>query len=205
MSIYTLYIKRHRITGLKYLGYTSANDPTRYKGSGKYWTAHIKKHGYLVDTETLCKTSNMNEIKELGNYYSKLWNIVESSEWANLKVESGDGGWPPGLSSKTQQSRVANRTHHFLTGDISKKTNEKRLNNGTHNFLGSTNPTHQRVNDRTHHFYDGNIARNNNLKRLKNGTHPSQIKKTCEHCRKVCDVANFARYHGSKCKQSTYL
>jgi hypothetical protein len=203
MSIYTLYIKRHQITGLKYLGYTSALDPISYRGSGKYWSLHIKKHGYLVDTETLYKTSNINEIKELGSYYSELWNIVESADWANLKPESGNGGWVPGLSSKTQQSRIANGTHHFLSGDISRKSNKKRIENGTHNFLGQTNPTHKRIENKTHHFYDGNIARNNNLKRLAEGTHTSQIKKTCEWCGKICDVANFAKYHGSKCKQFT--
>ena len=50
MTIYYLYVKTHRITGLKYLGKTK-QDPYKYRGSGVYWTSHIKKHGYLVDAD----------------------------------------------------------------------------------------------------------------------------------------------------------
>ena len=40
-----LYIKTHNVTGLKYLGKTESCDPHKYKGSGKYWNIHLKKHG----------------------------------------------------------------------------------------------------------------------------------------------------------------
>ena len=42
--MFYLYLKTHNKTGLKYLGYTK-NDPMKYKGSGKYWSNHIKIHG----------------------------------------------------------------------------------------------------------------------------------------------------------------
>jgi hypothetical protein len=91
MQLLTQYKKTHRITGLKYLGYTS-QDPVTYTGSGKYWARHIKVHGYNVDTEILCQTTDKTKIKDLGLYYSNLWNIVESKDWANLKNECGSGG-----------------------------------------------------------------------------------------------------------------
>lgn len=91
MTIY-LYVKTHRVTGLKYLGTTVSKNPHNYKGSGKYWRNHIKKHGYDVDTEILFETKSKEELAEKGLYYSKLWNIVDSTEWANLKPESGAGG-----------------------------------------------------------------------------------------------------------------
>lgn len=94
MTIY-LYVKTHNKTGLKYLGKTTAKDPHKYKGSGTYWISHIKKHGYDVKTEIIQECLNVNEVAEWGIYYSNLWNIVDSSEWANLKPESGDGGSPP--------------------------------------------------------------------------------------------------------------
>ena len=90
--IYRLYKKTHKKTKLKYLGYTSSNDPHKYKGSGKYWCHHINKHGYDVDTEILFETNNKEELRARGLYYTKLWNIVDSREWANLKPESGNGG-----------------------------------------------------------------------------------------------------------------
>lgn len=90
MPIY-LYVKTHKVTGLKYLGQTT-QDPYSYHGSGVYWKAHLAKHGYNYDTEILHECQDKNELIEKGLYYSKLWNVVESDEWANLKEEQGDGG-----------------------------------------------------------------------------------------------------------------
>ena len=90
MSIY-LYVKTHRLTGLKYLGQTKQN-PFTYKGSGKLWINHFKKHGYDVHTEVIGIFDSKKELKEAGLFYSHIWNIVKSPEWANLKPEEGDGG-----------------------------------------------------------------------------------------------------------------
>jgi hypothetical protein len=87
-----LYVKTHRVTGLKYLGKTSSTNPEKYKGSGKYWRSHIKMHGYDVDTEILRECQSNDEVREWGRYYSQLWNIVESTAWANLSEEEGAGG-----------------------------------------------------------------------------------------------------------------
>jgi hypothetical protein len=93
MSIY-LYVKTHNKTDLKYLGKTSSADPHKYTGSGLYWLNHLEKHGYDYRTEILLETDNKEEIKETGLFFSSLWNIVKSDEWANLKPECGDGGAP---------------------------------------------------------------------------------------------------------------
>lgn len=91
MNTYHLYVKTHRKTGLKYLGYTSNKNPHAYLGSGKYWKLHLRKHGNDVETLVLHECSNKDEIITLGKHYSELWNVVESNEWANLKPEEGDG------------------------------------------------------------------------------------------------------------------
>ena len=97
-----LYVKTHRITGLKYLGKTK-RDPMKYKGSGIWWTNHLNKYGNNVSTEILLETDDHAEIKRMGIYYSELWNIVKSKEWANLKPEEGDGGnmGPEGLRKRS--------------------------------------------------------------------------------------------------------
>ena len=87
-----LYIKTHRKTGLKYLGKTSRVDPYSYPGSGKRWRSHLDKYGYDFDTEILLESNDPVKIKEAGLHYSNMWNIVEDTNWANLKPESGDGG-----------------------------------------------------------------------------------------------------------------
>jgi hypothetical protein len=90
-SMLYLYLKTHNKTGLKYLGYTSKN-PFKYKGSGLHWKRHLKIHGNDISTEILKECVDKNEIKYWGEYFSNLWNIVDNTEWANLKPESGDGG-----------------------------------------------------------------------------------------------------------------
>jgi hypothetical protein len=90
MTIY-LYKKTHNVTGLQYLGKTTRN-PFTYKGSGVYWSKHIKKHGYDVTTVILKECETNDEVKKWGLYYSNLWNIVENKSWANLIPESGEGG-----------------------------------------------------------------------------------------------------------------
>jgi NUMOD3 motif len=86
-----LYKKTHNITGLQYLGKTTQN-PFSYKGSGIYWGAHLRKHGDNVTTEILKECTTKEEVRYWGLYFSKLWDVVNSDEWANLTEESGSGG-----------------------------------------------------------------------------------------------------------------
>lgn len=96
MSIYTLYLKVHNITGLRYLGQTKRN-PIGYKGSGQDWKKHLQKYGNNVKTIILLQTSNKQELTETGRYYSKIWNIVNAVDdfgykiYANRIPETGGG------------------------------------------------------------------------------------------------------------------
>ena len=90
--MYKLMIKTHNKTGLKYLCQTRQKNYLKYNGSGKYWLDHINKHGNNITTTILLETNDHEELKKLGQYYSNLWNIVESNDWANLRPEEGTGG-----------------------------------------------------------------------------------------------------------------
>lgn len=87
-----LYIKTHNITKLKYFGKTTSSDPTKYQGSGIHWKRHIKKYGYDVTTEILGYYLIEDECLAAAKKFSSDNNIVESTEWANLKSEELDGG-----------------------------------------------------------------------------------------------------------------
>lgn len=86
-----LYVKTHNITGLKYFGKT-IQDPFKYKGSGTRWKNHLDKHGIDISTEIIAEYTNVDECKIFASQFSKLNDIVKSSEWANLKEEDITGG-----------------------------------------------------------------------------------------------------------------
>jgi len=138
MTIYYLYKKTHQKTGLKYLGYTKRN-PYTYSGSGSYWTAHLKKHGYTIDTEILLETDSRDEIKIKGQYYSTLWNIVNAKDingkklWANLKPEAADGGSIPRTTPHPQKGKPSGRKGQTIGPHTDeRKQNIAKSKLGTH-------------------------------------------------------------------------
>ena len=89
-----IYVKQSP-KGLLYLGKT-IQDPYKYEGSGLRWQNHLKAHNLKpndLQTWILHETINQDEVKELGLYYSNLFNVVKSDNWANMKEEIGDGGF----------------------------------------------------------------------------------------------------------------
>lgn len=86
-----LYVKQHNITGLKYFGKTT-QDPFKYKGSGLHWTRHLAKHGNDVTTIIIGTYIDKERCISDAITFSKNNNIVESTDWANLKIENLDGG-----------------------------------------------------------------------------------------------------------------
>lgn len=123
MSIYKLYVKTHNVTGLKYLGKTTAKDPHKYSGSGIYWRQHLEKHGYDYTTEIIKECFSNNEVRIWGSYYSKLWNVVESNKWANLKPETGDG--VDSISAKKYAT-----SHHANMTEEKKKVRSRNCSTG---------------------------------------------------------------------------
>lgn len=115
---------------------TSKTDPHKYLGSGKYWRLHLKKHGCNHNTEIIKECQSKEEIKEWGIYYSKLWNVIESEEWANLMEENGGGGkttpepWNKGKKSsektiQKQKDAVLKRTE---------ETQQKMIESGKRSY-----------------------------------------------------------------------
>ena len=156
MNIYSLYVKVHRITRLRYLGQTK-QDPRTYKGSGTDWTAHLLKHGEEVDTIILFQTSNVIERNLMGRYYSNLWKVTSAMDdfgnkiWANRISETGGGGSTAPLtnSQKIKLSSILKgkrKPTGFGKGEknnnFGKKWNGKfsKENNPMFGKVGSKNP-----------------------------------------------------------------
>lgn len=90
MKKHFLLLKQHEKTGLKYLCYhfgTKENCYT-YTGSGKYWLDHIRKHGKkYIKTNILEVKETREDLVEHGIRFSNLFNVVNSTEFANLTIE----------------------------------------------------------------------------------------------------------------------
>jgi hypothetical protein len=163
---YYLYVKTHNITGLKYLGQTK-NNPFKYKGSGKRWLRHLKVHGYNIKTEILLQTLCYDELVETGLFFSKLFNVVKSNNWANLTEECGNG-ISSQFSSELQKRRIKEgKMPQVFTKETAITHNKKMLKNGTH-------PSQNR-----------SIIDKTNKNMIESGTHPFMDEKKMEYNRKV--------------------
>lgn len=84
-----LYVKTHKITGLKYFGKTVSDNYYEYKGSGMLWMKHLEKHGFEIDTEIVGYFTDKDECEKFAIKFSRDNDIVKSQEWANLMIENG--------------------------------------------------------------------------------------------------------------------
>ena len=96
---YYLYVKTHNITKLKYLGVTIQN-PYKYSGSGLYWKRHLNQYGNSITTDILLATNDFSDLSQTAMFFSKIFNIVKSKEYANLCEECGKGTYHPSKSTK---------------------------------------------------------------------------------------------------------
>lgn len=191
-----LYVKQHIVTGLKYFGKTTKVDPYAYLGSGTRWLNHLNKHGKNIKTIDLWEFDNITDCTTFALNFSKENNIVESTEWANLKEENGTDGFTRTDAIKINKERVANGTHHLLGGEVTRK----QLLNGTHPsqnaesrekirektlkqiidgknaFAGNAGSAlskkvqQQRIENKTHHL----LGSAHSIVALSKGIHPSQ-------------------------------
>ena len=192
MSIYSLYIKTHKKTGLKYFGYTKQN-PHLYSGSGTDWKIHLKKHGYEVYTEVLLQTADKAEIVSWGILYSSKWNIVSAQDdfgnkiWANKIPETGSGAGRKIGSVMRSESKELIRAKAIGRKQSNACVEKRRLK-----MLGKT------VWNKGKSGYKLPQCAN---KGEKNPMYGKPVpKKICPHCNKEVDIRNFARSHGNKCK-----
>lgn len=114
-----LYVKTHNKTGLKYFGKTTRPDPISYKGSGKYWSRHLKKHGSDFTTEIIATFDNEKSCELFAIKFSLENDIVNSNLWANLREENGLDGAPLGHTTKKETKLKISQT---LLGRPSPKT-----------------------------------------------------------------------------------
>jgi hypothetical protein len=213
MIIY-LYKKTHRITGLKYLGKTTSKDPYNYSGSGTYWRRHLNLHGHCFETEILKECTTKDELKYWGEYYSKLWNIVESDEWANLKPESGDGGplAPESIEKMREKLIGRKRTPEQNERKSQRQKGKKKSaswvekrSGKNHYFYGKKRPDFAEKYKGDAHWNKGRkLPRSEeHAEKFRGNNNPMckpEHQRTCPHCEKSMNKVLFKRWHGDNCK-----
>ena len=137
---YYIYIKHHNTTNKKYLGMTK-HDPYVYKGSGRAWSEHINEHGgdELVTTIVLQQLTSMAEVERWGQYYSKLYNVVESDEWLNLKEEAGWSGYY-GTATRARMKAGWNDERKQLASERMKQWNATKDDEEWRRRMKESNP-----------------------------------------------------------------
>ena len=152
MAIY-LYIKRHSVTGLKYFGRTTS-DPYVYKGSGKYWVPHYRKHGSnLIETLNVWSFEDQESCTEFALKFSKENNIVESKEWANLVLEDGTQSNAEGLKGYKHSSDTKTKISESTKGRSKSEEHKRKISLA---LKGKSSPLKGRPNTPEHNL---NISR----------------------------------------------
>lgn len=208
MNIYYLYVKTHRKTGLNYLGYTSRKDPHKYAGSGKRWNLHLQKHGYDFDTKILHQCVSKLAIRAWGLFYSKLWSVVSSKKWANLKDENGDGGGcfgaVNGMYGKTHTDRVKTKLGKEASARFKGKSYEELYGTEKANELKTIRSVQMKGKDNSGEKNPMfGRKQKESSKELQSMRAKNRIKKECPHCNKWFGPSSFSRYHSDRCKMKT--
>lgn len=88
-----LLVMEHNITGLKYFCKTTLLDRVhRYKGSGVFWSKHMREHGFDVKVGLLGFYIDEDRCVNAAKNFSIENNIVDNDKWANLVIETGKNG-----------------------------------------------------------------------------------------------------------------
>jgi hypothetical protein len=201
MSIYKptwLYIKEHNQTGLKYFGKTTKADPFNYNGSGKYWKRHIKKYGNDVTTVWCQLFLTESELTDYALSFSIKNNIVESNEWANLKLENGLDGGSYTITNDTKIKMSLASTGRFWSDATKQKVSLARSSSPTRGMLGKKHS--EETKQKIRNSEKGKVVSADTRLKISKNT-PGKLQVCCMSCKRtITGLSNLSQYHGQNCK-----
>ena len=192
MSIYFkptyLYIKQHNITGLKYFGKTVKTNVLNYKGSGKLWSRHLKKHGNNISTIWYQLFEDKEELIAYAIKFSIEHDIVNSNDWANLKIEDGlCGGGVKGI-----KLRPMNPEHKAKLSESVKQAYAKK-------GCKIKDKTLPKIKKKKGGWkWDKTNREHHSLRQV--GIPKRRM--CCVHCKLEGSIASISQWHGDKCKMN---
>lgn len=199
--MYYLMIKTHNKTGLKYLCKTQREDYEKYTGSGVYWKNHLKLHGNDFSTEVVFMSGDINEFSEYCLNKSIELDVVNSTEWANLILETGlDGilGYKHSTDSKQKISNASKGRRGFKLTEETKQKISKTLSGREMKCSpkGKSKTLEHRQNLSNASKGKPKNFSNNGMESMKAAVSERQkIKYKCSVCGKIGNTGQIGRYH----------
>jgi hypothetical protein len=202
-------IKKCMTTGLQYLCKTSSTkDPYLYQGSGVRWLNHIRKYKSRIITCVIGSYQTKEELQQAGLYYSRLYNVVKNSNWANLTEENGFTGGKLYNRTIEHNAKLSQR----LVGR--KFTNEHKQNIAISATGCKRGPMSQISKDKKSIALLGKIVSLETVNKMRiaalnrdksvnsqiSNTVKNLPKITCEYCDITASPGNYKRWHGINCK-----
>lgn len=196
-----LYLKTHKITGLKYLGKTKYN-PFTYKGSGIDWKKHIQEYGNNVTTQIIKECKDNEELNIWGRYYSTLWDVVNSAEFANRIPETGGGVGSFGFkhSEETKEKLRNNNLGKKQTEETKRKRASKHL--GRKNSEQTKEKMSISARNRAPVKEETKKKQSESAKSRKKHAWSGKKRPTkqCPHCKKIGADYLMTRWHFDNCR-----
>ena len=126
MKLIYLLLKQHKVTKKFYLCKrvtSNFKSVFTYKGSGKRWLNHLKKHGMHIDTSILYITQSIEQFKAIAQVYNEFWNVGNNKNFLNLRPECGDGGdtWSFFTEKEMRKQKISQSLKQFHNTDAGKK------------------------------------------------------------------------------------
>jgi len=208
MQTHKLMIKTHISTGLKYLCYTRSDgeEYNNYKGSGKLWKRHLKKYGDIIKTELIYECEDFNNFKNYAIEKSLEYNIINSNEWANLKLEEGDGG--DTVSNKRWITDGINDVYILKSKEIPIGWKQGRSNCVFNNSLNQSNFSSKalkenKIKGMTNAWKEGKMDKRDNSKcGIKGDNNPAKRQEVKDKISKAWENRNTDKYKESAIKRA---
>lgn len=204
MKLTKIYVKQSPF-GLFYLGKTE-QDIAKYHGSGKKWLLHLKAHNVKreeIKTWILHETTDFQDLQKIGRYYSKLFNVKESDQWANLMDEEGTGGTVK--RSKESLKALSDKIKNYIT--IHKDLEQKRVPKEKIDYYynqGWEKGISKKTKDILSAIRKNKPKSEDLKKKLSESTKGRKKEKVeCPHCKKIGGVGGFNRYHFDNCDKKS--
>lgn len=202
-----LYVKVHNKTGLKYLGKT-IQDPYKYSGSGVHWAAHIKKHGNDVTTTWAYLYTDPTLLEQEALFFSKVLDVVSSTDWANKIIEDGATGGKTYIRTKDHNLKMSQKTKgKRMPSGFSEKVRQAKLGVKRPEGFGATMSKALTGRPMPEGFGKKiSTALTGKTKTEAHRLHLSESIKNipkiaCVHCGHLASPGNIKRWHNNNCKR----